>query len=111
MNPDTRDRIVAYLARGEGAGAPAAAVSPALGDVSWEVKRTPLGDAVLIESEAIALGAASWRMRQRALRDGELLAEVTPKIGFVGPDGRPRRHPAPWRAAFETVLAHRMPDE
>lgn len=70
-----------------------------------------LGDAVLIESEATQLGAASWRMRQRALRDGELLAEAAPKIGFVGPDGRPRRHPAPWRAAFETVLAHRMPDE
>lgn len=68
-----------------------------------------LGDAVLIESEVIALGAASWRIRQRVLRAGDLLVEATLRIGFVGPNGRARRHPAPWRAVFETILGHRIP--
>jgi acyl-CoA thioester hydrolase len=39
-------------------------------------------------------------MGQRALRAGQLLADATVRIGFVGPDGRPRRQPAEWRAKF-----------
>jgi len=59
-----------------------------------------LDDAVLIETEAETIGAASVRLRQRALRNGVLLADALVRVGFVGPDGRPRRQPAPWRAAF-----------
>jgi len=73
------------------------------------IRPAKLGDVVLIESCATEVGAASWRMRQRALRDGVVLAEVFPRIGFVGPDGRPRRHPRNWRHAFETLLGHRIP--
>lgn len=62
-----------------------------------------LDDAVLIESRAVELRAASCRMHQAALRDGTLLAEASLRVGFVGPDGRPRRQPAPWRAAFATI--------
>ena len=62
-----------------------------------------LDDVVLIESRATELRAASCRMHQRALRDGVLLAEATLRIGFVGPDGRPRRQPEPWRRAFAAI--------
>jgi acyl-CoA thioester hydrolase len=64
-----------------------------------------LDDTVRIESRAEQLGAASIRMHQRALRDDTLLAEARLRVGFVGPDGRPRRQPPAWRAAFATIAA------
>lgn len=64
-----------------------------------------LDDAVLIETSCEELGAASCRMHQIAYReDGVLLAEARLRIGFVAPDGRPRRMPPAWRAAFATIL-------
>ena len=63
-----------------------------------------LDDTVLIESLAEEVRAASCRIHQRATRDGVLLAEARLRVGFVAPDGRPRRMPAPWRAAFATIL-------
>ena len=62
-----------------------------------------LDDAVGIETVTEEMRAASCRMRQRAYRDGVLLSEATLRIGFVAPDGRPRRMPAAWRAAFAPV--------
>ena len=62
-----------------------------------------LDDAVLIESRAEEIKAASVRMHQRASRDGVLLAEARLRVGFVGPDGRPRRQPEAWRAAFAQI--------
>ena len=62
-----------------------------------------LDDAVLVETVAEELGAASCRMLQRAFRDGTLLAEMRVRVAFVGPDGRPRRQPAAWRAAFAEI--------
>ena len=64
-----------------------------------------LDDGVLIETTCDELGAASCRMHQRAFReDGLLLSEARFRIGFVAPDGRPRRMPAPWRAAFARIV-------
>lgn len=63
-----------------------------------------LDDAVLIESRAEALRAASCRMHQRAFRNGTLLAEARLRVGFVGPDGRPRRQPREWRDAFASIV-------
>jgi acyl-CoA thioester hydrolase len=69
-----------------------------------------LDDAVLIETTCEELGAASCRMHQIARReDGLLLAEARLRIGFVAPDGRPRRMPAPWRAAFATIMPEGSP--
>ena len=59
-----------------------------------------LDDAVTIETRALEIGAASVRMAQKALRGEQVLADATIRIGFVGPDGRPRRQPADWRAKF-----------
>ena len=63
-----------------------------------------LDDAVLIETTAEELGAASCRLLQRAFRDETLLAEMRVKVGFVGPDGRPKRQPPEWRAGFARML-------
>ena len=62
-----------------------------------------LDDAVTIATAATELGAASVRLRQRALRDDQLLADASVRVGFISPDGRPRRQPSAWRAAFESL--------
>ena len=63
-----------------------------------------LDDAVQLVTTCEQLGAASCRMRQRAFRDGQLLAEMTARVGFVAPDGRPRRMPEAWHAAFAPIV-------
>lgn len=63
-----------------------------------------LDDAVQIETRCSELRAASCRMHQKAFReDGVLLSEATFRVGFVSPDGRPRRMPDGWREAFATI--------
>ena len=63
-----------------------------------------LDDDVLIETRCTELKAASCRMHQRAFRlagkQRELLAEAHLRVGFVSPEGRPKRQPEEWRAAF-----------
>lgn len=63
-----------------------------------------LDDDVVIETRCTEMGAASCRMAQRATRGGELLVEAALRVGFVAPDGRPRRQPAEWRAAFTQFM-------
>lgn len=62
-----------------------------------------LDDAVQIETRVEDLRAASCRMHQRAFRNGTLLAEARLRVGFVAPDGRPRRQPEAWRQAFASI--------
>ena len=63
-----------------------------------------LDDGVLIETLVTDLRAASCRMQQKAFHeDGRLLTEATFRVGFVAPDGRPRRMPDGWRAAFAPI--------
>jgi acyl-CoA thioester hydrolase len=64
------------------------------------IRPARLDDTVIIETRCIDLGAASVKIRQRATRDDELIAEQTARVGFIDPEGRPRRQPAEWRAAF-----------
>ncbi len=33
-----------------------------------------------------------------------MLADATLRVGFVAPNGRPRRQPEGWRTAFKTIL-------
>ena len=69
-----------------------------------------LDDGVLIETTCSELGAASCRMHQKAIReDGKLLAEASFRVGFVSPDGRPRRMPQGWRAAFAAIVPEGTP--
>ncbi len=64
------------------------------------VKPARLDDDVLIETRCTQIGAASCRMDQRAWLDDTLCAEAALRVGFVSPDGKPRRQPAAWREAF-----------
>ncbi|MEO0062041.1 MAG: Acyl-CoA thioester hydrolase YbgC [Pseudomonadota bacterium] len=68
-----------------------------------------LDDAVVVESHATEIGAASVRLLQRAFRGESLLAEAAIRVGFISPDGRPRRQPAEWRTAFQSVLSGKDP--
>ena len=87
------------------------------GEGAWAVAdlairyRAParLDDAVLVESRVTALGAASCHMRQAAFRDGVLLAEADVRVGFLSPDGRPRRQPALWHKAFTAMVPGSVP--
>ncbi len=67
-----------------------------------------LDDDVVIETICTELGAASCRMHQiarRATGQGtEILCEASLRVGFVSPDGRPRRQPAEWREAFANFM-------
>ena len=68
-------------------------------------------DALIVESRASELRAASVRMAQRILRpapnlaQAEVLAEIAIRVGFIAPDGRPKRQPQAWRTAFEQFAA------
>ncbi|WDF73383.1 YbgC/FadM family acyl-CoA thioesterase [Novosphingobium sp. KACC 22771] len=74
-----------------------------------------LDDDVLIETRIEELGAASIRLVQVAFRrtgveenavhKGPMLAQARVRVGFVAPDGRPRRQPAAWRTAYAQFLA------
>lgn len=64
-----------------------------------------LEDALIVETRALDIRAASIRLRQRALRGREELASAEIRVGFIAPDGRPRRQPDEWRSAFQTLAA------
>ena len=69
-----------------------------------------LDDAVIIESTATDIGAASVVIQQKAFKGDSLLAEAQIRVGFVSPQGRPRRQPAAWRDAFSTLLTSESPE-
>lgn len=63
-----------------------------------------LDDGVYIDTTCTELRAASCRMHQTARHEhGHLLAEAAFRVGFVAPDGRPRRMPPGWREAFARI--------
>jgi len=63
-----------------------------------------LDDDVVIETTCTELGAASCRMHQVARRNGEDLCEASLRVGFISLEGRPKRQPAEWRAAFRAFM-------
>ena len=63
-----------------------------------------LDDEIVIESRPVEIRAASCRLVQRALRGETLVAEAQLRVGFVGADGRPRRQPEEWQAAFTRMI-------
>ncbi|MBV7257998.1 YbgC/FadM family acyl-CoA thioesterase [Erythrobacter crassostreae] len=63
-----------------------------------------LDDDVVIETTCTELGAASCRMHQIAWRGDEKLCEATLRVGYISLEGRPKRQPAPWRAAFQSFM-------
>lgn len=63
-----------------------------------------LGDVVMLETQCESAGIATIRMRQTAWRGDTLLCEAAIKVGFIGPDGKPRRQPEAWRKALAAVV-------
>jgi acyl-CoA thioester hydrolase len=64
-----------------------------------------LDDVVVVETRAEEVRAASCRLVQQALRGDVVLAEGRVRVGFIGLDGRPKRQPAEWLAAFSRFMA------
>ena len=60
-------------------------------------------DDVLVRSHVAELSPATCRIVQRAFRDETLLCEARVRVAFVAPNGRPRRQPRDWMAAFQTI--------
>ncbi|BEV01494.1 YbgC/FadM family acyl-CoA thioesterase [Novosphingobium olei] len=63
-----------------------------------------LDDAVFVASRVIEVTPATCRIVQQAYRGETLLCSAEVRVAFVAPNGRPRRQPAAWVAAFQTVL-------
>lgn len=61
-----------------------------------------LDDSLTVQTRVAELRAASVRLDQRVTRGNDVLADLEIRVGFVGPNGRPRRQPDAWRAAFES---------
>jgi acyl-CoA thioester hydrolase len=59
-----------------------------------------LDDAVIVRTRTLEVGAAGCRIAQAIWRGETLLADGEVRAAFVAPDGRARRQPPEWRAAF-----------
>lgn len=59
-----------------------------------------LDDSLTVQTHCVELKAASVRLAQQVFRGDDLLVELAIRVGFIGTDGRPRRQPEAWRAAF-----------
>lgn len=68
-----------------------------------------LDDSLVVQTRCVELRAASVRLAQQVWRGDDLLVEVAIRVGFIGPDGRPRRQPEPWRAAFAAFFQPDLP--
>lgn len=61
-------------------------------------------DALLVVSTVEAVRAASCDIHQTVMRGQDILTEAQVTAAFVSPDGKPRRQPADWIAAFQPVM-------
>lgn len=64
-----------------------------------------LDDAVLIISRVVDVSPATCRLEQEAWRGDDRLCAATVRVAFVAPNGRPRRQPPEWVAAFRALAA------
>ncbi len=61
-------------------------------------------DALVVVSTVDAVRAASCDIRQIIMRGDDILTEARVTAAFVSPDGKPRRQPAHWVAAFQPII-------
>jgi acyl-CoA thioester hydrolase len=61
-------------------------------------------DALLVTSTVRKVRGASVDIQQTATRDGEVLLSAEVTAAFVSPDGRARRQPKTWVAAFQAIM-------
>ena len=68
-------------------------------------------DALLVVSTVEAVRAASCDIHQTVMRGHDVLTEARVTAAFVSPDGKPRRQPAEWVAAFQPIINHQTTTE
>ncbi|MBV7266208.1 YbgC/FadM family acyl-CoA thioesterase [Erythrobacter ani] len=68
------------------------------------VQPAKLDDDVVVTTVSTEIAAASVRMEQVARRGDDILATAQVRAAFLTPEGRPRRQPAEWRAAFQNFM-------
>ncbi|MDP4757441.1 MAG: YbgC/FadM family acyl-CoA thioesterase [Sphingorhabdus sp.] len=61
-------------------------------------------DALVVISTVEAVRAASCDIHQTVMRGDDILTEAQVTAAFVSPDGKPRRQPAHWVAAFQLII-------
>jgi acyl-CoA thioester hydrolase len=82
----------------------------AVSDMAIKFRRpAKLDDALTVVSALIQVRAAAVHIHQRVMRGPELLAEANVVAALVAPDGRPKRQPAAWTAAYTALV--RKPEE
>jgi acyl-CoA thioester hydrolase len=64
-----------------------------------------LGDDLVVVSTIDRVGAATVAIHQQVMRQAETLTDARVTAAFLSPDGRPRRQPSEWVAAFRDVIA------
>lgn len=62
-----------------------------------------LDDDLAVVSRVVATGASTATIHQTVMRGDEVLSEAQVTAAFLTPDGRPRRQPKAWVAAFKTL--------
>jgi acyl-CoA thioester hydrolase len=76
--------------------------------IVWVVRRMEIDfraparidDILIVETRTLEISGARIVMAQKLLRDGEVLVEARVEAAIVGGNGRPRRFPREWIAAF-----------
>jgi acyl-CoA thioester hydrolase len=68
------------------------------------VRPARLDDAVVIVTRAVEVSVVTCRLEQAAWRGDDLLCSANVRVAFVAPNGRPRRQPAEWVAAFRALI-------
>lgn len=61
-------------------------------------------DALTVVSTVERVGGATCRIHQRVMRGDDALTDADVTAAFLSPEGRPRRQPAEWVAAFSRFL-------
>ena len=61
-------------------------------------------DALVVISTVEAVRAASCDIHQTVMRGSEILTDAKVTAAFVSPNGKPRRQPAHWVAAFQPII-------
>lgn len=76
----------------------------AVADVAIRYLRSAkLGDDLLVVSSVDTVRAATVVIHQQVMRGTETLTDARVTAAFLTPDGRPRRQPAEWVAAFRAI--------
>ena len=61
-------------------------------------------DALCVVSKVEAVRGASVVIHQMVMRGREIVTDARVTAAFLSPDGRPRRQPKPWVAAFMAIM-------